>query len=97
MQDSLWKWLLSTVLELEVIGLLVMGTMGKLLVSTRPIRVRVIIGEILFSIVAGVLLSTFADTQEWSAARTISTGCIVSLVGIDVLVAYLKKRFFKRI
>jgi hypothetical protein len=97
MRDTLWEWFLNQLLELGVVGLLMAGAVGRLFVSSRPISVRMMLGELLLSIVVGVGLLSYADIQAWSAAKTIFVGSAVSLLGRALVVAYIKKRVCGRL
>ena len=92
MRDHLWEWLLSTRLELGVIGLLIAGAIGRLFVSSKPISVRIMVGELLLSIVAAVALLSYADMAAWSTARTVFVGAAVSWLGRMLVLAYLEKK-----
>lgn len=77
----------------ELAGLLWAGGVSRLLLSAKPVTIRLIIGELLLSIPGAVFINSFGVLQGMSPAWILIMGSVVSLVGIEYLIKWLRKRF----
>lgn len=68
-----------------VIFLMVMGTIGRTLVSNEPFDVKRFSGEVILSVIGAIMLYSFGLLQGMSIPQIILLGSLGSLGGLRIL------------
>lgn len=72
--------------------LLVMGSLGKQLLSPSRIILRNIVGELCLAVPTAYAIASYGEHNELPEAQVLVIGSLVALVGLEAVIVLIKKR-----
>ena len=75
---------------IEVFFLLVLGQLGQLIASGKPVAGRIVLSNALLNIVITTIIIQVGEWREWGAPQVLIVGGVVGVVGVNATIAFIK-------